>query len=75
MNAGKAYESGFRDGVLRCFDLVASKIVPGKLEGNGLDKHAERNGIVLANNLICGLLQDDDSPEPMPAFDATVFGE
>lgn len=35
-----------------CWKTINSAIVQGPLSGNGLDKNAERNGVVLAANLI-----------------------
>jgi hypothetical protein len=39
-----------------CFAVVNALIKPGDLGGNGLDKNAERNGLILAANAIAALL-------------------
>ena len=37
-----------------CWDEVNKLIVPGELQGNGCDDAAQRNGLILASNLIMG---------------------
>ncbi len=39
----------------KCWDAINAAIDQGQLPGNGTDKTAERNGLVLATNIIHGL--------------------
>lgn len=36
----------------RLWDLINSQIPQGKLKGNGFDETAQRNGMIIATNLI-----------------------
>ncbi len=40
----------------KCWDLLQSMIVSGELPGNGCDKMAERNGIILAANALFAVI-------------------
>jgi hypothetical protein len=44
--------------------LIDSMIVTGVLPGNGTDKTAERNGLVLAYNAICAAGEPPKGPPP-----------
>ena len=35
-----------------CWDAINAWIKPGELKGNGLDDHAQRNGMILASNIV-----------------------
>jgi hypothetical protein len=35
-----------------CWDAINKWIKPGELQGNGLDDHAQRNGMILASNQV-----------------------
>ncbi len=39
-----------------CWDAIDERIVSGPLPGNGLDKTAERNGLIIASNILADLL-------------------
>lgn len=39
-----------------CWDEINKWIKPGELQGNGCDDTAQRNGMILASNLISGLM-------------------
>jgi hypothetical protein len=45
----------YKMGVQECWDAVNDRIEQGQLPGNGVDKTAERNGLILATNLIAAL--------------------
>jgi hypothetical protein len=48
-----AISAAFRqDERQKCWDEINTHIKPGPLPGNGLDQTAERNGLVLASNLV-----------------------
>ena len=38
--------------LLECWDRINSQIKPGQLLGNGSDETAQRNGLILAANMI-----------------------
>jgi len=40
-----------------CFDAVSRTIPKGKLSGNGTDETAQRNGMILALNIISKLMR------------------
>lgn len=50
-----------------CWEALNACIQPGHLSGNGTDKTAERNGLILA----CNILFDERDPAP-PAEGAVI---
>lgn len=42
-----------------CWEEINKLIVPGELPGNGCDKSAERNGLVLAANALSPAIRED----------------
>lgn len=51
----KCYEDGYRSAVKNCWKKINSLIVTGELTGNGWDKTAERNGLILATNAVLNI--------------------
>lgn len=41
-----------------CWNAINAHIKPGVLPGNGLDQQAQRNGMILASNIVMGRLHD-----------------
>lgn len=52
--ADRMFELGRIQGRLECMEEINALIKFGKLDGNGSDKTAERNGLILAFNEISG---------------------
>lgn len=50
-----------------CWNAIDRAIVKGPLPGNGCDKTAERNGLILASNLLCNMLSERLEAAPKPA--------
>lgn len=55
-----AYERGRSDERREAWESVKSMIVMGQLQGNGRDKTAERNGIILAANRLADRYLDSE---------------
>lgn len=49
---GAISEAFRQDERQKCLDAITAHIKPGPLPGNGLDQTAERNGLVLACNIV-----------------------
>lgn len=55
-----------RNNVLReVWRKINSMIIPGPLDGNGCDRLAQRNGVILAANAILALMQEDAVADPL----------
>lgn len=52
------------EGLQEAWDAVNAIIKPGRLPGNGTDRCAERNGMILAANVIMELINDLTTPLP-----------
>jgi len=50
-----------------CVEVIDRHIAVGPLQGNGFDATAERNGLILARNLLIGLLR------PAPGLDHSEY--
>lgn len=50
-------------GIQKAFDNISRHIKPGQLQGNGCDETAQRNGMVLAANIVGQLLSAPDSAD------------
>lgn len=48
------YQQALQD----AFDKINSAIVPGVLQGNGLDKTAQRNGLIIAANILQEMISE-----------------
>lgn len=52
----------------KCWLQINRWIIPGDLPGNGCDRSAQRNGLILAANIILG--DGFDAPLPPVEYDA-----
>lgn len=50
--ADRMFEAGRIQGRLECMEEINALIKTGKLDGNGCDETAQRNGLILAFNQI-----------------------
>lgn len=58
-NRDAAY-ANMADAAIRvCWEEINKMIVPGELPGNGCDKSAERNGLILAANALSPAIRED----------------
>lgn len=49
---GSVWDAFRQDERQKCWDEINAAIKPGPLPGNGRDQTAERNGLVLASNIV-----------------------
>lgn len=57
-----AYLKGIQDESQNCCDVIRNNICEGHLQGDGRDKTAERNGLVLASNIIMERIENNEDP-------------
>lgn len=64
--------------VKACLAVIGNSIAVGPLQGNGCDATAERNGLILASNLLSGMLPQapglDHSEYRLVPSRASIFG-
>lgn len=58
---GASSDAAWCGAIEACKAAIARHIPSGPLSGNGCDKQAERNGMVLAYNLLCEMLEHQRS--------------
>ena len=49
---GSVWDAFRQDERQKCWDEINAWIKPGELQGNGCDQHAQRNGMILASNIV-----------------------